>query len=71
LVVIGCSNGTFKIVNRNKIEKSVEAHRGAILSVRFSHDASALATVGEDGLVKVWSKTGNLRAQLAQCDRPV
>lgn len=32
---------------------------------------SALATAGEDGQVRVWSRTGMLRSTLAQADAPV
>lgn len=51
--VIGASDGKYHIINRNgRIEKSVEAHQGAVLGVRWSNDGSALATAGEDGLVR-------------------
>ena len=34
--VVSCSDGTFKIVGRNgRVEKSVEAHRGAAISLRW------------------------------------
>jgi intraflagellar transport protein 80 len=49
-----------------KIEKSVEAHIGACICVRWSYDGSMIATSGEDGLVKLWSKSGMLRSTLAQ-----
>jgi len=35
------------------------------------HTGSALATAGEDGQVKVWSRTGMLRSTLVQADAPV
>jgi len=30
-----------------------------------------LATAGEDGTIKIWSKTGNLRSNLVQIDKPI
>ena len=37
--------GKFHFVSRNgRVEKSIEAHRGAVLSARWSHDATALGT---------------------------
>ena len=32
---------------------------------------TALATAGEDGTVKIWSRNGMLRSTLTQCDSPV
>ena len=44
--------GKFYLISRaGRVEKSVEAHRGAVLSVRWSYDGSALITSGEDGQV--------------------
>lgn len=66
LIVLAASDGKYHFVSRTgRIEKSVDAHNGAVLAVRWSHDGSALATSGEDGLVKVWSKSGMLRSTLA------
>ena len=44
-----------------KLEKGVEAHRGACLSGRWSHDGAGIVTGGEDGAVKIWSRSGMLR----------
>ena len=48
------------------MEKSVDAHRGAVLAGRWSYDGTAMATAGEDGQVKIWSRSGMLRSTLAQ-----
>ncbi|KAI8462988.1 MAG: intraflagellar transport protein 80 [Monoraphidium minutum] len=72
LFAVACTDGTFKFVTRTgKVEKSVDAHQGGVLSLRWSYDGSALATAGEDGQVKVWSRSGMLRSTLAQADGPV
>ena len=71
LIVIGASDGKYHFISRNgRIEKTVEAHTGAVLAVRWSYDGSALATAGEDGLVKVWSKSGMLRSTLSSSPVP-
>jgi len=36
--------------------------------VRWSQDGASLATAGEDGLIKSWSRTGMFRANLAQSE---
>ena len=65
MFAISCTDGTFRFVARSgREEKKVTAHEGAIIKIRWSHDGSALLTAGEDGEVKVWSKSGNLRSSL-------
>ena len=52
--VLGATDGKFLIVGRSgRIEKSVEAHRGACIACRWNHEGTALVTAGEDGAVKV------------------
>ncbi|VIO89049.1 Uncharacterized protein BM_BM3921 [Brugia malayi] len=66
------TEGKFYICNRNgRIEKAVEAHKGAVLSGRWSHDGSTFATCGEDGAVKMWSRNGMLRSVLLENGCPV
>lgn len=78
-----------------RIEKSVEAHKGAVLAGKWNFDGTALITgkedwvihtvyyiaisqiavvrficfsnylAGEDGQIKIWSKSGMLRSTLA------
>jgi intraflagellar transport protein 80 len=65
LFAVSCTDGTFRFIARSgREEKKVAAHEGAIIKIRWSHDGSALLTAGEDGEVKVWSKSGNLRSTL-------
>lgn len=67
-----CSDGTFKIIARGgRLEKSVDAHRGAATAIRWNGDGTAILTVGEDGAVKTWSRAGLLRATLEQREAAV
>jgi len=60
-------SGTFKLITKGgRVERSVEAHQGAVVSVRWNFDGTAIATCGEDGGVKVWSRSGQIRSPLAQ-----
>lgn len=71
-LAIGTSTGNFHLVplsgggggNTSRMEKGIEAHRGSIIAILWSNDISTLATAGEDGLVKVWSRNGMLRTTL-------
>ena len=52
-----------------KFERNVEAHKGACICCKWSSDGTMLATGGEDGQIKLWSKSGNLRSTLAQTSK--
>lgn len=67
LFVVACTDGTFRIINpiTGRVEKSVEAHKGAVVCLAWNWDGTALVTAGEEGVVKVWSQSGMLRATLA------
>ncbi|XP_042903024.1 intraflagellar transport protein 80 homolog [Parasteatoda tepidariorum] len=70
--VITTTDGKFHLINRTgRIEKSVEAHRGAVLAGRWSYDGTAFATAGEDGSVKIWSRSGMLRSTLVSTSFPI
>lgn len=68
MIALGASNGTFYLLpfnwNGHRMEKSFEAHTGAIIVIRWSNDSSTLATGGEDGLIKIWSRSGMLRSTI-------
>jgi WD40 repeat protein len=69
---LGTTDGKVRFINRGgRVDKTFDAHGGAICSLRWSPDGSALVTVGEDGSTKVWSKSGMLRSQLATGNVPV
>ncbi|KAL5004430.1 hypothetical protein ScPMuIL_017886 [Solemya velum] len=72
LFVLTSTDGKFHLVGRTgRIEKSVEAHKGAVLAGRWSYDGTALVTAGEDGRVKIWARSGMLRSTLTQNSTPV
>ncbi|XP_008424046.1 intraflagellar transport protein 80 homolog [Poecilia reticulata] len=66
------TDGKFHLVSKmGRIEKSVEAHKGAVLAGRWNYDGTALLTAGEDGQIKIWSKSGMLRSTLVSQGCPV
>ncbi|XP_062355287.1 intraflagellar transport protein 80 homolog [Cinclus cinclus] len=70
--VLTSSDGKFHLISKlGRVEKSVEAHCGAVLAGRWNYEGTALVTAGEDGQVKIWSKSGMLRSTLAQQGSPV
>ena len=73
LLALGQSDGTLRLVSKSgKIEKNVEnAHQTAIICIRWNSDGQAIATSGEDGVVKIWSKQGVLRTKLVENSSPV
>lgn len=70
-LLICSSDGRFLIVNlkSNRIEKNVLGHNGPIVSGRWSNDS--FLTAGEDGAIKVWSRSGMLRSTVTQSATPI
>jgi len=70
---ISYADGSFDLITKlGKTEKSVsDAHKGAITALKWSNDGTTLATAGEDGQLKIWSKVGVLRTPLVQTDKPI
>lgn len=66
LFVVSCADGSFKLVSgAGRIEKDIkEAHKGAIVCIRWSYEGTAIATAGEDGVLKIWLRSGQLRSTL-------
>uniref|UniRef100_A0A8C5PNY8 Intraflagellar transport protein 80 homolog n=1 Tax=Leptobrachium leishanense TaxID=445787 RepID=A0A8C5PNY8_9ANUR len=72
IFVLTSSDGKFHLISKfGRVEKSVEAHSGAVITGRWNYDGTALLTVGEDGFIKMWSKSGMLRSTVAQTGSPV
>lgn len=64
VLALGCADGSYKIISKaGRVEKSVaEAHQSAIISIKWSFEGAALASSGEDGQIKIWSRGGMLRS---------
>jgi intraflagellar transport protein 80 len=73
VLALGCADGSFKLISKaGRVEKSVaEAHQSAIIAIKWSYEGAAIVTAGEDGQIKIWSRGGMLRSQLASLNRPV
>ncbi|KAK0160104.1 hypothetical protein PV328_007545 [Microctonus aethiopoides] len=72
ILLITTADGKFHLVNKNgRIEKSVDAHKGSTLMGKWSFDGTALFTAGEDGLIKIWSRTGMLRSTIVRGTSPI
>lgn len=72
IILITAADGKFHILNRNgRIERSIEAHKGAVLVGQWSNDGSGLLTGGEDGVIKIWSRSGMLRSTVVSSDNSI
>ncbi|EFA04099.2 intraflagellar transport protein 80 homolog [Tribolium castaneum] len=72
LILVTSADGKFHIMNRSgRIERSVEAHKGAILVGQWGNDGAGLLTAGEDGCIKIWSRSGMLRSIVVSSDNSV
>ncbi|XP_054006433.1 intraflagellar transport protein 80 homolog isoform X2 [Hylaeus anthracinus] len=72
VLLITTADGKYHLVNKNgRIEKSIDAHKGATIVGRWSSDGSALLTAGEDGLIKIWSRSGMLRSVIVRGAFPI
>ncbi|CAH1115731.1 unnamed protein product [Psylliodes chrysocephalus] len=69
LILITAADGRFHIMNKaGRIERSVEAHNGAILVGQWGNDGTGLLTAGEDGMIKIWSRSGMLRSTVVSSE---
>ena len=72
MFAVSCTDGTMRFMSRSgREEKKVDAHEGAAILVKWSHDGAALLTGGDDGNVKIWSRSANLRSVLASTGQSV
>ncbi|CAI9737075.1 transport 80 homolog [Octopus vulgaris] len=70
--VLTSTDGKIHYISKSgRLEKSIEAHKGAILCGSWSHNGEDFATAGEDGQVKIWSKQRMLRSTLVQNSAPI
>ena len=60
MFLVSSAEGRLQLVGRaGRMEKPVEAHRGAVLAARWSGDGAGIVTGGEDGAVRVLSTLGS------------
>jgi intraflagellar transport protein 80 len=64
--IIGCADGSLHLCSPNwRVEKTVPAHTGGVTCLSVNPDGLSIASGGEDGVVKIWSRNGILRTNLA------
>lgn len=63
---VGFGDGSCRIYNKvGKVEKTInDAHVKSVIALKWSYDGTALATAGQDGALKIWSRNGSLRTTL-------
>lgn len=44
---------------------------GAVLCLKWNYDGTALISGGEDGIIKIWSRSGMLRSTLVKSNFPI
>ncbi|KAJ8598728.1 hypothetical protein CTAYLR_010223 [Chrysophaeum taylorii] len=72
LYAVSCTDGTYRLMTGNgREDRKVRAHHGAAIRVAWTFDGTALYSAGEDGELKVWSKTGNLRSTPIKAASPI
>ena len=73
ILAVAFANGAFKLLSKGvRVERQVaDAHSGAITCIKWSYEGTALATCGEDGQIKIWSKGGEIRSNLLQTSHPI
>lgn len=69
---LGTTNGQLRLMDGSgRITKKVDAHKGSTISLKWSYDANTIATGGEDGAVKIWSRNGALRTTITKMRAPI
>jgi len=74
VAALTCTDGTLRLVSSStgrEEKQAVATTAGAAVCVAADADGAVLATGGEDGTVKVWSRAGMLRATVATSEHPV
>jgi intraflagellar transport protein 80 len=52
-------------------KKHPGAHKGSVIAVKWSYDGSSMASCGEDGVIKIWSRNGSFRNELVKQDSAI
>lgn len=72
LIVVGYESGAIEFLNFSGIsqKKMKEAHKGSVIRVAFSPDGQTILTSSEDCSIKLWSRSGMLRSEIARTESP-
>lgn len=72
-LVVGLADGSLEILNKmGHVQKTVkDAHKGAITTVKVSHDGQSILSSGEDCACRLFSRNGMLRNELGRGEVPV
>ena len=72
LIVVGYESGAIEFLNFNgsSQKKIKDAHKGSVIKVTFSPDAQTIVSSSEDCSIKLWSRSGMLRSEIAKTESP-
>lgn len=72
VIVVGYESGTIEFLNFSGTsqKKIKDAHKGSIIKVAFSPDAQTILSSSEDCSIKLWSRSGMLRSEIAKTESP-
>lgn len=72
-LVVGLADGSLEILNKlGHVQKAVkDAHKGAVTTVKVSHDGQSILSSSEDCTCKLFSRNGMLRNELNKGEVPV
>eukprot|EP00834_Sanchytrium_tribonematis_P001549 NODE_39_length_35218_cov_0.479655.p12 type:complete len:325 gc:universal NODE_39_length_35218_cov_0.479655:7511-8485(+) len=69
-IFVGTFKGELVILSpARRTEKVIEAHNGCVITCNYFNDC--IITTGEDGMAKMWSSNGALRATLTKSILPI
>ena len=72
VLAIATAEGRLLILTKGaQLEKVIDAHNGSICCIQWNHDGTSLATCGEDGVIKIWSRLGMLRTTIVLSEAPI
>ena len=72
ILAMGTATGILLLFKKGgRLEKNIDAHVGVVCCLKWNSDGSSLATSGEDGMIKIWSRLGMLRSTLVHSESPI
>ena len=64
IFVVSATDGSMRLMSKaGRVEKVVDGHKGAVVSVRWNYEGTALATCGEDGDASHGAGAGRARTR--------